>query len=180
MFVHGGDGETWRGEPGPTRSSTRKSPTSTPPCSPLHRRGPDATGWICACGPTALGEIRSRRRGQTYTNSARATGKADADQGADLGGEPSQARTAHCRALILSSSLDFRAVEAVSKRPENQREAGRPARSGRAASISSSRPADSRQKNRVLVQCSSGCRRPRPVGAPWRHMFALFRLRDRA
>ena len=53
MFVYGGNGETGGPRASPIRSSSRRSPTSTSPCSPPTPAKACATASTCGCAPTA-------------------------------------------------------------------------------------------------------------------------------
>ena len=174
----------WRPRRSATRSSTRRSPTSTPRCSPPTPPTASATGWTCACGPmarwarSAISEEGARpitrERARDWEKQMLIKARVSAGEP-----EPGAALLEFVEPLIYQSSLDFRAVEAVSETRQR---------------ISEKMAAQARQRHGLdiklmpggirdiefLVQCLQRLHGGRE---PWvRHggtMLALFRLRDK-
>ena len=184
MFVYGGNGETDGPAPISNKEFYKKVANQYPRCSPPTPPKASAIAWTCACGrtaPWARSAFPSTARATYYAERARDWEKQMLIKARVSAGEPEPgARAAGIRrAAHLPSSLDFRAVEAVS---ETRQRIGEKmaARRGLAGGLDIKLTPGGIRDIEFLVQCLQRLHGGRE---PWvRHggtMLALFRLRDK-
>ena len=169
----------------PTRSSSRRSPTGTPSCSPPTPPKASATASICGCVPTGVyGEVcislegardYYKQRGRDWELQMLIKARVSAGEH-----EPGRELLDYVEPLIYSTTLDFRAVEAVSEtRARIHEKLASPSAASAGLDIKLARGGI--RDIEFLVQCLQRLHGGRE---PWvRHggtLFALFRLRDKS